>query len=29
MIADTLELYRRYTGAAFDRIKHFDDMAEM
>ncbi len=29
MIADTLEIYRRYTGAAFDRIKHYDNMAEM
>ena len=29
MIADTLEIYRRYTGAAFDRIKLYDNMAEM
>lgn len=29
MIADTLEIYRRYSGATFDRIKHFDNMAQM
>lgn len=29
MIADTLEIYRRYSGASFDRIKHFDNMAQM
>ena len=29
MIADTLELYRKYTGETFDRIKSFDTMADM